>query len=355
MSNTNAAQIPILNKDRLTLQLGDNNNGLITADPKKNWLYTVKDLNNPPIVITIESTNSALGKFQQLNAGSTNQFTLSTIINGKKKILRISDSDKKCNNTPFWDNPPKVSNQGLSQWYISGSGPIYYGKNYQIYNAQNTVYLQSTSCCDGNGNPKYGSIDTSPEQGKSSVKNTCGTITDQFKFFNQLGSLPTKPTTVLCCTKDPSLGDDAESFCKGYWGTTAGCDSYMTDYCKNNTTDPACACINSGMGTYAVCYDQDCVNSGYKPKAVLPAEKNCGKGCPTIVQGINSGKINQTTFLNSNLCTYCGKSDADKVNINCSSSNNILFIIIGLVVLFVIIFGLLWWIFRRKNNDEEDD
>jgi hypothetical protein len=61
------------------------------------------------------------------------------------------------------------------------------------------------------------------------------------------------------------------------------CDTAMIDYCKNGF-DTICYCVTSKQGANANCFDQRCINEGYKTANQI---LNSGNRCPEICTIIN--------------------------------------------------------------------
>lgn len=115
------------------------------------------------------------------------------------------------------------------------------------------------------------------------------------------------------CNDVKNLGKEA---CRNYCLNNPGkCDS-TAEFCKKNTTDSLCSCINSSLNNLpgsasapAACFDNACQTTGYKTKAMHDISKNCPSyteiNCNQILTSTDSSAIQ-----NSNLKQICNAQTA---------------------------------------------
>lgn len=377
--------VPVLNYDRVTLALGGDVNQCICqgVSDSNNYLFLG---NTNPIVFTIISNQPNSTQFENLTLSSvmTNPATSDTFnlnmnsrYGGNKPYQISTDTNDKCNNynIPKLKSPvtdPKSGSFADAQWFVTGTNTtptdtnIYYGKPYmlssvrystctptpcstpQVFMIQNTS-LQTTC--------KSGAKIVVLSPSSSNTTPPAQTAANTFYFLNYNQDVPTRPTSILCCTQDPNIGSNAATYCgTNYWGSTGVCDNVVSTYCKSNPSDNICSCVNSPV-PQAHCFDAKCSNN---PAAYIPSntDKNCAGGCITLINTVNSGGGTVKQNLSkANFCEYCSSTaGASTTGINCPSkshSDDIYWIIGGCIlgiIILIIILALIVYLLKPKKK-----
>lgn len=97
---------------------------------------------------------------------------------------------------------------------------------------------------------------------------------------------------VTFCNNADTLGKECINFCKSNPGA---CDQAMSKHCKANPKNDECACLSSpGATLNPQCFDNRCVNMGYRTKAMVdykcPDKTSCDiyskyRGTVTFMDG----------------------------------------------------------------------
>lgn len=121
----------------------------------------------------------------------------------------------------------------------------------------------------------------------------------QFRNHSAIYSNVTEKDRLECC-----MGNN--KYCLGYAPQSKKCDIFMKEYCKKNTKDPRCACLNNNSQP-AVC-TSTCNITGYVPASQMPYLMGGASKCPPSVI-VN---CDQTTTL-----THAQQSVMEDVNMQC--------------------------------------
>jgi hypothetical protein len=361
--------IPVLSYDRVVLCMNNDPTKCLCQgkSDNDNFLYIG---NTNIILFTIISNQQGSTQFDNLSlvtpntSPSTNDtFSLNmTSLYGSNKSYQVStNTNYSCEklNIPALKSPvtnPANNSFQKAQWFIYGTNTtssdtnIYYGTPYSIYSYFYEVQKTSQSAFMNN------SSTCKTEDIISLLTSTTIPSTGIFYFLNYNLDVPTRPTSVLCCTTDPDLGANAESYCGSFWGSGVTCDSLMTSYCAANPQDTVCACENSQV-PLAQCFDAACSNNSgaYRPST---NPKNCPGGCITLISAINKGNVNKLDIDNASFCQYCSKTNKKNVTgIACpTSSDTTIYWIIGIiagVIIIILIIAVLIYFLRRKGEGQD--
>lgn len=151
---------------------------------------------------------------------------------------------------------------------------------------------------------------------------------------------------VTFCNNADKLDNKCLNFCQTNPGA---CDQAMSKHCKANPKNDECACISSpGAAQNPQCFDNRCVNLGYRTKDMVNYTCPSKTSCDTYAKYHNT-----VTFMDGTVEDRCKSSIpkpvAASVSSSDSSDSNIPMIILSVVLVLIVVI-ILYMLIRRLSG-----